>query len=103
MTANPEDSPLAQLVAGKAGELRRIIEDGGGANLRLFGSVATGREREGSDVDFLFTIDKPMGFMGIAAMQLAMTDVLGVPVDLVAETCLSRFIRDRVLVEAVPV
>jgi len=103
MTVTVEDSPLAQLVAGKAGELRRIVKDGGGANLRLFGSAARGHDNQDSDIDLLFTIDRPMGFMEIAAMQLAMTDALGVPVDPMADTCLSRFVRDRVLAEAVPV
>jgi len=96
------DSSLARLVADKAPELRRIVQEHGGGNLRLFGSVATGKVHPGSDIDLLFTIEKPMGFMTIAAMQNAMIDLLGVPVDLVADTCLSRFIRDRVLDEAVP-
>ena len=46
-------SALEQLRVEKRGAILRLAELHGCRNVRVFGSVATGETREGSDVDFL--------------------------------------------------
>ncbi len=73
----------------------------GARRIRVFGSVARGEERPGSDIDFL--VDFPSGY-DLFAQRLPLSDrlseLLGRPVELVPEHELSRHIRDDVFREA---
>ena len=74
----------------------------GARHIRVFGSVARGEERPGSDVDFLVEFDPGYDLFAQRlplARQLA--DLLGRPVDLVPEHELNRHLRDSILQEAV--
>ncbi len=44
-----------------------LIGQAGGGNVRVFGSVATGAERAGSDIDLLSDMGVPMGLTSIEA------------------------------------
>ena len=56
---SPLSGPVGQIVAAHLGDLRDLLNSHGITNARLFGSVARGDDREGSDVDIL--IDVPEG------------------------------------------
>ena len=74
----------------------------GASRIRVFGSVARGEETSNSDVDFL--VDLPQGydmFRQRVALTQKLSDFLQVGVDLVPEHELNRFIKRRVLEEAV--
>ena len=73
----------------------------GGRDVRVFGSVATGDDHEGSDIDLLFTMDRPLSLMQLAALERDVSQVVGCPVDLVPDTVLRPDLRDRILAEAV--
>jgi len=74
----------------------------GARRLRLFGSVARGEERPGSDVDFL--VDFPPGY-DLFAQRLPLTEhlsaLLNRHVELVPEHELNRHLRDHILAEAI--
>ena len=74
----------------------------GARRIRVFGSVARGEERADSDVDFL--VDFPMGY-DLFQQRLPLTErlreVVGRPVEVIPEHELNRYIRERVLSEAV--
>lgn len=72
----------------------------GGSNVRVFGSVATETDNEQSDVDLLFTMNKPLSLMELSALGERIGLLIGVRVDLVPDAALSPQLRDRILAEA---
>lgn len=79
-----------------------MIREAGGSNLRVFGSVATGTDVDGSDIDLVFTIDSGVGLFAIVRLERQVADLVGYEVDLVPDTDMLPVIRDRALAEAVP-
>ncbi|SPF69515.1 Polymerase, nucleotidyl transferase domain [Propionibacterium ruminifibrarum] len=79
-----------------------LIERAGGSNVRVFGSVATGHDREDSDVDLLFHMERPLGLMDLAGLEIELEELLGIGVDLVPDTAIRPAMRERILGEAVP-
>lgn len=74
----------------------------GACKLRVFGSVATGRDREGSDLDLLVELPPGTSMLQIVGLQFEIEDALGVKVDLCTETELHPALKDRILSEARP-
>ena len=95
-------SPLARVLRAHSADVHRIIAGVGGRQVRVFGSVATGRERPDSDIDLLFTPTRPLSLMELGRVESAVAEVLRVPVDLIPDTALRQDLRERVLAEAVP-
>ena len=93
--------PLALRLRRHAREVRDLIHQAGGSNVRVFGSVATGAEHAGSDIDLLFDMGTPMGLMELGALEQRLSELLGAPVDLIPSAALRPDLRDRALAEAV--
>ena len=85
--------PLARRLRNHSSEIRRIIASVGGTNVRVFGSVATGRDHDDSDIDLLFTMGTPLSLMQLGALEQSLSDVLGAPVDLVPDSAFSSDLR----------
>ncbi len=68
--------------------------------MRVVGSVATGAEHAGSDIDLLFDMGTPMGLMELGALERSFSELLGAPVELIPAAALRPDPRDRVLAEA---
>ncbi len=70
--------------------------------LSLFGSVARGEDRPGSDVDVLveFSPDARVGFLMLGRMSRELAELAGRKVDLVPKSGLKPMIREQVLDEA---
>jgi uncharacterized protein len=94
-------TPLGRRLRKHAAEIRRLVADAGGGNVRVFGSVATGEDREGSDIDLLFSMGLPLSLMQLGALEHTVSQVVGRPVDLVPDTVLRPELRERILAEAV--
>ena len=73
------------------------------ANLRVFGSVLHGTDREGSDVDLLVDPLPGATLFDLGGLQVELEELLGVPVDLLTPGDLPPKMRDQVLAEACPV
>jgi uncharacterized protein len=73
------------------------------ASLSLFGSVARGEARPGSDVDVLVDFPGPPTFAQYMGLKFRLEDLLGVSVDLVTRAALRPRIRPQVEAEAVRV
>lgn len=94
---------LKSLLKDKRTEILEIAAKHGAFNVRVFGSLATGKERDNSDIDFLIDYNPEKvtsWFPGGLLMDLQ--DLLGCKVDIVTEDGISHLIRDRVLKEAKP-
>ena len=86
----------------KRGEILRLAELHGCHNVRVFGSVASGENKPGSDVDFLVDLEKGRGLLDLGGFLSDLQNLLGVEVDLVESGSIHPYIRDRVLAEAMP-
>ncbi|WP_167149501.1 nucleotidyltransferase family protein [Actinomyces sp. ZJ308] len=73
------------------------------ARLDVFGSVARGEDRPGSDVDLLYELaqDRSLGWE-IEDLSQDLADLFGRPVDLVSRKSLHPLIREQVLADAEP-
>ncbi|HMW30866.1 nucleotidyltransferase family protein [Plasticicumulans sp.] len=69
-------------------------------NLRVFGSVLRGEDREGSDLDLLVDPLPGTTLFDLGGLQVELEDLLGVPVDLLTPGDLPEHWRAAVLAEA---
>lgn len=95
-------TPLARCLRARRAEVTKCIKEAGGSNVRVFGSVATGKDRQDSDIDLLFQMDHPMSLMELERLEARLETILGTSVDLVPDSAVAPYMRDRVLREAVP-
>jgi predicted nucleotidyltransferase len=92
---------IAELINVKREGILGIAGRYGARDIRIFGSVARGEEREDSDIDLLVRLDPGVGFLRHAALIRELESLLGRKVDVVSERGLRPRIRERVLQEAV--
>jgi predicted nucleotidyltransferase len=95
-------TPLARRLRASRAEVLGAVAKAGGRDVRVFGSVARGEDDGGSDVDLLFVMGRPLSLMELGRLEDEVSAAVGVPVDLVPESSLRPALRDRALVEAVP-
>ena len=69
-------------------------------NPRVFGSVASGTDRDGSDLDLLVEPLPGTTLFDLGGLQVALEELLGVPVDLLVPGDLPAKFRARVLAQA---
>lgn len=84
-------------------EIHRLVTEHHARDPRIFGSVARGEATDESDIDLLVDFGPDAGLLDEVGLRLALTDLLQVPVDVVASDTLRGELRDRILREAVPV
>ena len=84
-------------------EIQRAATDNGAREVRVFGSVARGEERDDSDVDFLVVLEPGRTLLDLARLELRLERLLGRAVDVVTEAGLREPIRATALREAIGV
>jgi len=82
--------------------LSAIAARHGASNLRLFGSVLRGEERDDSDVDLLVDMAEDRGFGDYMALVEELERLLSRRVDLLTERSLSPHFRPFIEAEAQP-
>ena len=93
---------LNTLRGEKRAEILRVAEVHGARNIRVFGSVVRGDNRADSDVDLLVEFEEGKTLFDLIGLKLDLQNLLGATVDVVTPNSL-RYIRDRVLAEALPI
>lgn len=83
--------------------VRRVVEAHRARNARVFGSVVAGEDVDGSDLDLLIDPTPETSLMDVAAIQVELEQLLGVPVDVLTPNALPARFRQTVLQQAVPV
>jgi predicted nucleotidyltransferase len=102
-------TPTAVQVRAALGNARphvaEVLARYGAANLRMFGSVARGDAREGSDLDLLVDLLPGHGneLLRVAGLAEELSDILGLGVDVVAPTLLRDEVSSSALADAVAV
>ena len=83
--------------------IRELVARRRTANHRVFGSVLHGTDHEGSDIDLLVDALPGATLFDLGGLQEELAERLGVPVQVVTPSELSRYFRDKVIAEARPV
>lgn len=81
----------------------RVVAAHRACNARVFGSVASGQDTDGSDLDILIDPTSETTLMDVAAIQVELQHLLGVSVDVLTPRALPEAFRSRVMAEAIPV
>lgn len=89
---------LLNAVRSHVAEIRRVAARHGASNVRVFGSVARGDEREDSDIDLLVDLDEDADLFSLVRLERELSELLGVDVDVIPASAVSD---DRLLAEAV--
>ncbi len=84
----------------KRPEILQLAKQYGAKNLRIFGSVARGESNQNSDIDFL--VDMQSSLLARIALIQDLETLLGTKVDVVTETGVHKYLRTRILKEAIP-
>lgn len=93
--------PLRELVEAHRAEIKEIVARHHGRSVAVFGSVARGDERPGSDIDFLVELEADARPFEILSIGVELEEALGVKVDVGTPASLRKRLRDEVLAEAV--
>lgn len=96
--------PLLDELRKNREKILELAKESGLTDVRVFGSVARGEEREDSDIDIL--VNKIEGVnMGLQtyAFPAALEDMFHRNIDFVVEPRLHRVIKERVIREAKPI
>lgn len=71
-------------------------------NIRVFGSASKGEDTASSDLDLLVEPTQHTSSFDIGGIQFEVSELLGIPVDVLTPLAIPADWRDRVLKEAVP-
>jgi len=92
---------IRQLLQTKRKKILQIAARHGARKVRVFGSVARGTARRGSDVDFLVEMEEGRSLLDHAALILDLERLLKHQVDVASERGLRQPIRKEVLRDAI--
>jgi predicted nucleotidyltransferase len=71
-------------------------------NVRIFGSVARGTSRKGSDLDVLVSMKAGRTLLDLIGFEQALEDALGISIDVVEEGGIHPLLEQAILKEARP-
>lgn len=91
---------VAELLNANREQVISLAKEHGARNVRIFGSVARGDDREDSDVDFLVDFESDRSLLDYVGLLQDLQDLLGKRVELAQPTSLHPLIRDQILSEA---
>ena len=86
----------------KRDDVLRLAGRHGARNIRVFGSVARGEERDTSDLDLLVEWEAGRSLLDHVALVQDLEELLGTKVHVGTERSLHWYVRDRILKEARP-
>lgn len=93
---------VISLLKSRRQEILEIAARNGAVDIRIFGSVARGDNRPDSDIDFLVNLEAGRSLLDLARLLRELSNLLGLPVDVVTEAGLRPRIKPQVLKEARP-
>lgn len=96
------DTPLGRRLRQRRKALLTCAERHGATNVRVFGSVARGEDRPGSDVDLVVDLMPRTGLFELGALKRELTEILGMPVDVAPSDSLRPSVRAAVEHDGVP-
>jgi predicted nucleotidyltransferase/DNA-binding XRE family transcriptional regulator len=98
-----ERGRLRRLLHEHRDEILELASRHHGTNVRVFGSVARGEETGRSDLDLVVDMEAGRSLLDQVRLRRAISELLGVEVDLVASGGLLERDRSTILAEAIPI
>jgi uncharacterized protein len=92
---------IRELLQSKREKILQIAARHGARRVRVFGSVARGTARRGSDIDFLVEMEDGRSLLDHAALILDLERLLKRSVDVASERGLRQPLRKEVLRDAI--
>jgi hypothetical protein len=92
----------SEALAAHRDVIRQVVLENRASNPRIFGSVAKGKDTEGSDLDLLVDGTEDTSLFDLARIEIRLSEILGVPVEVRTPFEISSRYRDAVLSEARP-
>jgi predicted nucleotidyltransferase len=83
-------------------EILRVALAHGARNVRVFGSRARGVGGEESDLDILVDLETGRTLLDLVRMKRELEELTHREVDIVTDRGISRYLRDEILSQAVP-
>ena len=96
------DTPLGRRLRQRRRQVLATAEKHGASNVRVFGSVARGEDTPESDIDILVDLSPRSSLVTLGRLERELSDVLGVPVDVVPAEGLRGSVRAEAEEEAIP-
>jgi len=93
---------MLKILQDKRTEILALAAKHGACNVRLFGSVIRGEDRDVSDVDFLVDMQDTRSLFDLIGLQQDLEKAIGRKVDVLTPNGINRYLKDRILAEAVP-
>lgn len=93
---------IRRLLQSKKNSILEIAARHGARNVRLFGSVARGTARRGSDVDFLVEMEEGRSLLDLIELGQDLEELLQRKVDVLTDGGLSPYLEQRIYAEALP-
>ncbi len=93
---------IKETLQQKREEILHLAAQHGASNVRIFGSVARGEEREDSDIDFLVDMDSDRTLLDRIGFIQDLEDLLGRKVDVATFTGLREYFRERIMSQVIP-
>jgi len=78
---------------------QKFREQYGLKDIGIFGSYIRGEQVAESDLDILVELEKPIGFVKFMKLERALSEILGVQVEIVTKKALKPHIGKRILQE----
>ena len=93
---------LNELRGARRDQILRLAAGHGARNVRVFGSAARGDASPASDIDFLVDLDPGRTLMDLGGLLMDLQELLQARVDVATEGMLRPNVRERALLDAVP-
>ena len=84
-----------------SGEFKDLLKRYKVKRIAIFGSYARGQEKKNSDIDFLVEFHRGADLLDQVGLKQDLQDMLKKQIDVISHKALSKYIKDRVLKEAV--
>jgi uncharacterized protein len=95
-----QETSLPQRLQGAREEVLAVAHRYGARNLRIYGSVARGQDRPGSDLDLLVDLERGCSLLDVIALRQELEALLNCQVDLAEAAQLHPLIRDQIIAQA---
>lgn len=82
-------------------QILEIAEKRGARNVRVFGSIARGEQRSGSDIDILVDFQPGRSLLDLTGLWLDLEEALGSKVDVVSSRGLKPRVEREILRDAI--
>jgi predicted nucleotidyltransferase len=98
--SNSDATTIRQRLDALKPQVLAVATRHGASNLRIYGSIATGRERPASDLDLLVDLPAEQSLLGLISLRQDLEGLLGCSVDVTEAESLHPLIRSQILEQA---